>query len=78
MYLSLPNTLRGISAALTVAQSQGRTHDVRALMAQGVQRLAFNSNHIIMLSSHLNDPSILDAGKGAKIDGSGLPHQRQV
>ncbi|MCM0082626.1 hypothetical protein L4X63_13580 [Geomonas sp. Red32] len=62
VYLSRSDTLRGISAALTLAHGQGRTQDVKSLMAQGIQRLTFNSQHLIMLSAHLNDPAILDAG----------------
>ncbi|GFO56030.1 hypothetical protein GMSM_30370 [Geomonas sp. Red276] len=68
VYLSLPETLRGVSSALAVAHGQGRSQEIKRLMAQGIQRLSFNSHHIIMLSAYLNDPSILDAGFPMKPD----------
>lgn len=62
VYLSLPEKLRSIASALGVAVSQGRHDDVRTLMDAGIKALDINAHHIISLSIHHDDASILDSG----------------
>jgi hypothetical protein len=57
-YVSLPPRLREIATKLAAARDAGNAAEVKDLVAMAVQALNFNANHIVMLSTYRNDPSI--------------------
>jgi hypothetical protein len=71
-YVSLPPRLRELAAKLGAARDAGQAADVKDLVAQAVQALNFNANHIFMFSTHRNDPTIThNAGYAFKQKGGG-------